>query len=144
MADKGPRILQTLPPDGLVAEEIIDDMREEYGYPATPQEYRLIIRVAAEEPERQNGGRRRSPAESPAAGGERSPAPQAGGEQPTRDPAALARRGRLRRRRRGKGRGGAVAAGEAGTDRLGTEDTGAAGEGPGGDAPPAGGDIGAD
>ena len=40
-----PRVLQTLPADGLVAEEIIDDMREEYGYPATPQEYRLIVRI---------------------------------------------------------------------------------------------------
>src|SRR3989442_2977700 len=65
MADRGPRILQTLPPDGVVAEEIIDDMREEYVYPATPQEYRLIVRVAAEDPASQNDGvRRRESAES--------------------------------------------------------------------------------
>ena len=64
MADRGPRTLQTLPPDGQVLEEVISNMREEYGYPATPQEYRLILRVAPEEPDRANGGRHRMPAGS--------------------------------------------------------------------------------
>src|SRR5437588_4117097 len=60
-----PRVLQTLPADGLVAEEIIGDMREEYGYPATPQEYRLIVRVAPDEAERQSARRRREPSALP-------------------------------------------------------------------------------
>src|SRR5437879_2880367 len=60
-----PRVLQTLPADGLVAEEIIDDMREEYGYPATPQEYRLIVRIAPDEAERQSAPRRREPSGLP-------------------------------------------------------------------------------
>lgn len=104
-----PRVLQTLPADGLVAEEIIDDMREEYGYPATPQEYRLIVRIAPDESERQSARRRREPsalAEGPAEptdeeavdGDETSEAPK--------EATPAVRRGRLRRRRRGRGRGG--------------------------------------
>ena len=59
MADRGSRTLQTRPSEGIVLEELIDNMREEYGYPTTPQEYRLIVRVAPEEPERGSGRRRR-------------------------------------------------------------------------------------
>lgn len=44
-----PRVVQTLPPDGLVLEELIDGMRTEYGTPATPQEYRLIIKTLSQE-----------------------------------------------------------------------------------------------
>lgn len=44
-------VVQTLPPDGTVLEELIADLEAEYGTPATPQEYRLIIKVASgEEP----------------------------------------------------------------------------------------------
>jgi len=50
MAPRRPTTL-TLPPDGTVLEELISDMETEYGTPATPQEYRLILKVAsAEEP----------------------------------------------------------------------------------------------
>lgn len=44
-----PRQLQTLPPDGLVLDELISDLISEYGAPATPQDYRLIIRLPAED-----------------------------------------------------------------------------------------------
>lgn len=42
-----PAVLTTLPPDGLVLEKLIEELQDEYGTPATPQEYRLIIRVAS-------------------------------------------------------------------------------------------------
>lgn len=35
-----------LPPDGTVLEELISTMQSEYGTPSTPQEYRLIIKIA--------------------------------------------------------------------------------------------------
>ncbi len=44
-----PRHLQTLPPDGLVLDELISDLKSEYGVPATPQAYRLIIKLPAED-----------------------------------------------------------------------------------------------
>lgn len=44
-----PRRLQTLPPDGLILEEVISGMQGEYGIPATPQEYRLLLRLATEQ-----------------------------------------------------------------------------------------------
>ena len=44
-----PRQLQTLPPDGLVLEELIAVMQGEYGVPSTPQEYRLLVKTASEE-----------------------------------------------------------------------------------------------
>lgn len=40
---------KTLPPDGTVLEEVIADLEAEYGTPATPQEYRLILKVASAE-----------------------------------------------------------------------------------------------
>ncbi len=49
MATPRPKTLQTLPPDGTILEELIDGMKEEYGTPATPQEYRLQIRIMPEE-----------------------------------------------------------------------------------------------
>jgi hypothetical protein len=45
MVGKRPTQAQTLPPDGVVLEELIANLQEEYGTPSTPQEYRLIIRV---------------------------------------------------------------------------------------------------
>lgn len=39
--------VETLPPDGIVLEEVVADLEQEYGTPATPQEYRLIIKVAS-------------------------------------------------------------------------------------------------
>jgi hypothetical protein len=110
MANRGPRVLQTLPADGLVAEEIIDSMREEYGYPATPQEYRLVLRVAPDEAERQGARRRRElapPAEAALAAPDEATNGDVGSDVPREAPPA-ARRGRLRRRRRGRGRGGAA------------------------------------
>jgi hypothetical protein len=44
-----PRQLQTLPPDGLVLEELIAVMQGEYGVPSTPQEYRLLVKTATDE-----------------------------------------------------------------------------------------------
>jgi len=84
MAGPRPTTL-TLPPDGTVLEELIANMEAEYGTPATPQEYRLIVKVAsAEEPfhlAEQDG-----PARTQAA---------SNGEKPRR-------RSRGRRRRRGR------------------------------------------
>jgi hypothetical protein len=46
-----PTSLITLPPDGTDLDDLIGALQSEYGVPATPQEYRLIIKVpAAEEP----------------------------------------------------------------------------------------------
>ena len=118
MATKKPKTLQTLPGEGLVLEEVIGNMREEYGYPTTPQEYRLIVRVAAEEPRGQTVTRPRRTlttapdrpaAASPPAEGDDRAAPGAPGSSP----AAPARRGRLRRRRRGRGKGPGEAGGSA-------------------------------
>lgn len=39
--------LETLPEDGMNLEELISDLKNEYGTPATPQEYRLLIKVPA-------------------------------------------------------------------------------------------------
>ncbi|MGH2717835.1 MAG: hypothetical protein ACRDJU_04570, partial [Actinomycetota bacterium] len=78
MADRGPRTLQTLPSEGIVLEELIGSMREEYGYPATPQEYRLIVRVAPDESER--GAARRRAQAGPAPAGVAAPEPEGGPE----------------------------------------------------------------
>lgn len=40
-----PAKLQTLPPDGVVLEELISNLQDEYGTPVTPQEYRLTIKM---------------------------------------------------------------------------------------------------
>lgn len=44
-----PAQAQTLPADGTVLEELIESMQGEYGTPSTPQEYRLLIKVATKE-----------------------------------------------------------------------------------------------
>ena len=136
-----PRVLQTLPADGLVAEEIIDDMREEYGYPATPQEYRLIVRIAPDEAERQSARRRREPSGLPEGPAETTDEEAVDGDE-TSDPPKEAtpgvRRGRLRRRRRGRGRGGD--AGRA--DGAGPDLAGPRGDSPGDSARDAGHDSG--
>src|SRR5207253_2051549 len=59
MAAQGPRTLQTLPSEGLVLEEVIDAMRDEYGYPAT----------------RRRGGPAGGPARGPQAAPEGAPSP---------------------------------------------------------------------
>lgn len=41
--------VQTLPPDGTILEEVITEMRERYGPPTTPQEFRLLIRIPGAE-----------------------------------------------------------------------------------------------
>jgi hypothetical protein len=41
-----PSKLETLPPDGLVLEELISNLQEEYGTPVTPQEFRLTIKMS--------------------------------------------------------------------------------------------------
>lgn len=41
-----PSKLETLPPDGVVLEELISNLQEEYGTPVTPQEFRLTIKMS--------------------------------------------------------------------------------------------------
>ncbi len=41
-----PSKLETLPPDGVVLEELISNMQEEYGTPLTPQQFRLTIKMS--------------------------------------------------------------------------------------------------
>jgi len=125
-----PRVLQTLPDDGLVAEEIIGDMRDEYGYPATPQEYRLILRVAPDESERQSARRRREPSALPEGPAEATDDVAVDGDEAPDAPkeaAPTVRRGRLRRRRRGRGRGGGAGKSDGASP---------APDGPPGDSPP--------
>jgi hypothetical protein len=43
--------LRLLPKDGIVLEEVISTMQEEFGTPATPQEFRLLVKVPGAEPE---------------------------------------------------------------------------------------------
>jgi hypothetical protein len=96
-------MLQTLPPDGTVLEELIGAMQSEYGVPTTPQEYRLIIKVPApEEPT------------DPALEAK----PAAAGSEPETDEEleAVPRQRSGRRRRRGRRRGGGMTAAEAGTE----------------------------
>src|SRR5207253_3227747 len=135
MANRGSRVLQTLPADGLVAEEIIGSMREEYGYPATPQEYRLIVRVAPDEAERQSARRRREPAAAAEGPAEAMDEEAVDGDEASDAPkeaTPTVRRGRLRRRRRGRGRrGGPGRVGGAG----GADGADAAVAGPPGDSP---------
>lgn len=45
MAVARPRTLQTLPPDGVLLEDLISDLQTEYGTPTTPQEFRLLIKL---------------------------------------------------------------------------------------------------
>lgn len=96
-----PRRSATLPADGIVLEEVIESMQQEYGTPSTPQEYRLIVKL---------------------------PGPDAGAESSQEESGrglkvARGRRGRLRRRGRRAGASGSEAAGadpvpEEGPDRA--------------------------
>ena len=128
MANRGSRVLQTLPADGLVAEEIIGSMREEYGYPATPQEYRLIVRIAPDESERQSARRRREPSALPDGPAEATDEEAVDGDEASDAPkeaTPTVRRGRLRRRRRGRGRGGGAGRGDgAGPNLVGRDPAG--------------------
>ncbi|HWD09025.1 MAG TPA: hypothetical protein VHA57_08020 [Actinomycetota bacterium] len=132
-----PKVLQTLPPEGVVLEELIDAMREEYGYPTTPQEYRLVLRVAPEEPERGSGRRRAQGGAAAMAAAVAERGAVAEGEE-----AAAAGEGaevtvpakrRVRRRRRGRSRGSAAASGLSGDQGTGGDggnaDTGSGGSG---------------
>ncbi|MGI8426159.1 MAG: hypothetical protein ACR2FO_03755 [Actinomycetota bacterium] len=96
MSPRRPTTL-TLPPDGTVLEDLIADMEAEYGTPATPQEYRLIVKVA--------------PADEPVHQAEQDGPPRtqtaSQGEKPRR-------RSRGRRRRRGRRGPPAPAAGPSG------------------------------
>jgi len=78
-----------LPPDGTVLEELIAEMEAQYGFPATPQEYRLIIKVAAHE----------EPKEVVAEGTK-------DGDSPPRSDRRRSRRNRRRSRRRPGPQGG--------------------------------------
>jgi hypothetical protein len=88
MAPQRPKTLQTLPPDGVVLEDLISSMQDEYGTPTTPQEYRLLIKTPSTEG--------KAPPREPE---DPEEAPQDSSEEaPVRAP---------RRRRRGRrGRGG--------------------------------------
>lgn len=87
-----PRRAATLPPDGVVLEEVIASMQSEYGTPTTPQEYRLLVKVGSREVPAEES--QQSPAQETE--GSRAQAGQAPGA-PTR------RRTRLRRRSRRPG-----------------------------------------
>lgn len=92
-------MLQTLPPDGTDLEELIGAMQSEYGVPATPQEYRLIIKTPAPE----------EPTDPTLEVGPADPSPEPGGSVAVRQ-----RTGR--RRRRGRRRAGAPVAADADLD----------------------------
>jgi len=94
-----PTMLQTLPPDGTDLEELIGAMQSEYGVPATPQEYRLIIKTPAPE----------EPTDPALEVGSADPGPEPGGSVAVRQ-----RTGR--RRRRGRRRAGAGVAADAELD----------------------------
>ncbi len=98
-----PTTLKTLPPDGTDLDDLIGALQSEYGVPATPQEYRLIIKVPA-------------PEEHPTDPAlEVEPAPAAPRLQPEPEAAASPRQRPARRRRRGRRRtGGGTAAAENG------------------------------
>lgn len=85
-----PTRVQTLPPDGLILEELISNMQTEYGTPTTPQEYRLIVKLPTHE-------------ETPV-----PPAPDPTAEAAESEDEATPRPARSRRRRRGRRRTGAA------------------------------------
>jgi ribonuclease E len=84
--------LKTLPADGVVLEDLIAGMQAEYGIPATPQEYRLLIRVPTSSDE--------------VAGAAQEPEDE---EPPSREEPSI-RTARSRRRRRSRRRAGESAA----------------------------------
>lgn len=83
-----PKRLETLPPDGVLLEDVVAAMQGEYGTPSTPQEYRLMIKVPEVD----------ETAEKPA-------------PPPARSAEDSGRRARLRFRRRRRGRGSREAPG---------------------------------
>ncbi|MGH2734177.1 MAG: hypothetical protein ACRDKZ_01245 [Actinomycetota bacterium] len=114
-AKKPPERL-TLDPDGRHLEDIIGELQSEWGVPENPQEYRLVVKVSEERPERsssngkEGGGngrprREKAPA-APRVGGDEAQAADA----PAREQAPARRRSRRRRR----GRGGKSSSGASG------------------------------
>lgn len=89
MAGPRPKQLQTLPADGVILEELIADLQTEYGFPATPQEYRLLIKVPV------SAEAETSSTEAPRSEDQPPQRPTDSTESPTRTP----RRRRSRRRR---------------------------------------------
>lgn len=102
-----PTTLKTLPPDGTDLDQLIGALQSEYGVPATPQEYRLIIKVPA-------------PEEHPTDPSlEVKPAPVAPHAEPEPEAAATSRQRPARRRRRGRRRsGGGTAVADIGDDEA--------------------------
>jgi hypothetical protein len=92
-APQRPRRATTLPPDGVVLEEVIVSMQSEYGTPTTPQEYRLLVRV----------GGRESHAEEAQPAPKREPQASQSQPGPAQGPSGVRRRTRLRRRPRRPG-----------------------------------------
>lgn len=90
--------VQTLPADGTVLDEVISDMRSEYGTPATPQEFRLLIKVPGAETEAiqtDPADPQEEPAE-PSGPDEVSAAPSSDFVETARRPPRRRRRGRRR------------------------------------------------
>jgi hypothetical protein len=110
-----PTSLKTLPPDGTDLDELIGALQSEYGVPATPQEYRLIIKVPAPEEHTDPSLEVKPPAPSPQ-NAEPRPETEVEGEGP---PVRL-RAGR--RRRRGRRRPGGTTAMEEDLDGAGGDD----------------------
>jgi hypothetical protein len=99
-----PTSLITLPPDGTDLDELIGALQSEYGVPATPQEYRLIIKVPA--------------AEEPHTDPSIEVKPAAPAVEPEPEAAAVPRQRPSRRRRRGRRRSGGA---EGDVDPVGGE-----------------------
>lgn len=98
MAGPRPKSVQTLPADGIVLEELISTLQEEYGTPTTPQEYRLLIKVPSAE------------------GAPSPPEPEDSEEAPEAQPSTVTagdRRSSRRRRRGGRVRRGTDGSGES-------------------------------
>ncbi|MGH2812405.1 MAG: hypothetical protein ACRDI1_06800 [Actinomycetota bacterium] len=95
VAEGRSKTVQTLPPDGLVLEEVISDMRTERGLPATPQEFRLVIRGPGQDSE----APRTDPADPQEVPAEPQ-VPEKPGPPPSADQVETAPRRRGRRRRR--------------------------------------------
>jgi len=108
-----PTSLKTLPPDGTDLDELIGALQSEYGVPATPQEYRLIIKVPAPEEHTDPSLEVKPPAPSPQGV---EPEPEAEGDVPP------ARQRSSRRRRRGRRRAGGTAVIDDDLDVAGGDD----------------------
>lgn len=117
-----PTSLKTLPPDGTDLDELIGALQSEYGVPATPQEYRLIIKVPAPEEHTDPSLDVKAPAPPPQ---DAQAQPEVAGE------AAPARQRSSRRRRRGRRRAGGTAVAEGDLDLVDAGDLGVT-EDPGG------------